>query len=185
MQYIRTVVLAMASIGIISCADQQTTAGEHTAPLEASTVAAAADTVNAPRLVTQATDDSLLLTAETGKGMGPAIKYMPEFRAFGWFTSADSVVWDVEVKAAGDYDVFMEWSVDDKEAGKTFLLKSGSNTLSGNVGKSGSWETYKAEHIGQLKLDAGRQSIVFGAAEAFGKDAALLDLRNLTFVRKR
>ena len=64
-----------------------------------------ADTVNKPELVTAQADGSLLLTAENGKPIGPEIKYMPEWRAFGWFTAADRVEWDVAVIQAGDYEV--------------------------------------------------------------------------------
>lgn len=126
-----------------------------------------------------------MLTAETGKGEGPAIKYMPEWRAFGWFTSSDSVLWDVNVSNAGNYDVIMEWSVDDAEAGKEFVLSSGADQLTGTVGKSGSWEVYKTENIGTIKLDKGRQTIIFKSAREFSKDSALLDLRNLKFVKKQ
>ncbi len=142
------------------------------------------DTVNAPRVVTSLPDESLVLTAETGKGLGPAIKYMPEWRAFGWFTSADSVVWDVDVKDAGDFQVELEWSVDDGEAGKEFLLRAGSNQLTGKVGKSGSWETFKKENIGAIKLNSGPQQVIFKSNQSFGKDSALLDLRGLYFKKK-
>jgi Carbohydrate binding module (family 6) len=144
----------------------------------------ASDTINTPRLVSASADGSLTLTAETGKGLGPNIKYMPEWRAFGWFTSSDSVQWDVNVATGGDYEVFMEWSVDDKEAGKQFLLRTDSEQLTGTVGKSGSWETFKTEKIGSIKLNSGNQRVVFKSNKSFSKDGALLDLRNLKLVKK-
>lgn len=142
------------------------------------------DTVNAPRVVTNGSDGSLVLSAESGKGIGPAIKYMPEWRAFGWFTSEDSVVWDVDVKDGGQYEVELEWSVDDGEAGKAFLLRAGNNHLTGKVGKSGSWETFRKENIGSIGLDSGHQQIVFKSNQSFSKDSALLDLRGLFFKKK-
>lgn len=171
--------------GVSSCGEQQSAQADKTDTASFSAPAPVfSDTINSPRLVTQDFSDSLVLTAETGKGIGPKIKYMPEWRAFGWFTSADSVVWDVEVKNAGDYDVMLEWSVDDGEAGKEFILSSGAKQLTGSVGKSGSWETYKTESIGTMKLEAGRQNIVFKSGRAFSADSALLDLRNLKFIKK-
>ncbi|MBL7698129.1 MAG: hypothetical protein JNK79_08220 [Chitinophagaceae bacterium] len=161
---------------IVACGEQQSAQDSPAGTI-------IADTVNAPRLVSQESD-SLVLTAETGKAEGPAIKYMPEWRAFGWFTSSDSVLWDVNVSSAGEYDVIMEWSVDDGEAGKEFVLSSGANQLVGKVGKSGSWEVYKTENIGTIKLEHGRQTIVFKSAQPFSKDSALLDLRNLKFVKR-
>jgi len=185
-------VLTIASLlfGFVSCGEQQDDSDKENAITDTIKVAdttsapAIADTINAPRLVNASADGSLLLTAETGKGVGPNIKYMPEWRAFGWFTSSDSVVWDVDVQAAGEYEVFMEWSVDDKEAGKEYVLRSTGNELSGKVGKSGSWETYKSEKLGDLKLESGHQNIVFKSKKAFSKDGALLDLRNLKLVKK-
>lgn len=126
----------------------------------------------------------IVLTAEQGKAIGPNIKYMPEWKAFGWFTSSDSVQWNVDVKEAGSYDVFMEWSVDDKEAGKEYVLRAGNNQLEGSVGKSGSWETYKTEKIGTLRLESGPQILTFKSKREFDKDGGLLDLRMLKLVKK-
>ena len=93
-------------------------------------------------------------------------------------------MWNVDVKEARAYDATMEWSVDDKEAGKEFVLSSGSEQLVGTVGKSGSWETFKTENIGTLNLKIGRQTVVFKSKKEFKKDGALLDLRNLKLVKK-
>lgn len=49
-------------------------------------------------LVRPESDGSLRLTAEKGKAIGPDIKYMPEWKAFGWFRSKDKVEWNVQVK---------------------------------------------------------------------------------------
>ncbi len=140
-----------------------------------------ADTVSKPVLVTAQTDGSLLLTAENGKPIGPDIKYMPEWRAFGWFTAADRVEWDMDVNKAGEYEVYLEWSVSNEEAGKEFLLEAKDQQLTGVVGQSGSWETYKNENVGKIKLSAGRQKIIFKSKTTFDK-GALLDLRQLNLV---
>ena len=140
-----------------------------------------ADTVNKPELVTAQADGSLLLTAENGKPIGPEIKYMPEWRAFGWFTAADRVEWDVDASHAGEYEVHLEWSVSNEEAGKEFLLEAKDNQLSGVVGQSGSWETFKNENVGKIKLSGGNQKIVFKSKTKFDK-GALLDLRQIKLV---
>lgn len=140
-----------------------------------------ADTVNKPALVTAQADGSLLLTAENGKPIGPEIKYMPEWRAFGWFTAADKVEWDVDVINPGEYEVHLEWSVSDEEAGKEFLLEAKDSRLTGVVGKSGSWETYKNSNVGKIKLSGGNQKIVFRSNTKFS-EGALLDLRQVKLV---
>ena len=43
---------------------------------------------------------------------------MPEWKAFGWFTAADKVEWDIETARKGKYEVYLDWSVSDEEAGK-------------------------------------------------------------------
>lgn len=163
---------------LIACTESPRSAEMHSDSTQVTV-----DTINAPRIVSSGSDGSLLLTAETGKGLGPAIKYMPEWKAFGWFTSEDSVVWDIDVKNGGQYEVELEWSVDDGEAGKEFLLRTAKNQLTGKVGKSGSWETFKKTNIGEINLDAGPQQIVFKSNQSFSKDSALLDLRSLKLVK--
>lgn len=124
------------------------------------------------------------LHAQAGVGTGPKIKYMPEWKAFGWFTGEDKVTWEVEVPQKGNYDILLEWSVSDEEAGKPFLMEIGSKKITGNVGKSGSWEIFREKKIGELNLMPGKHKIVFRAATPF-KNGALLDLREVKLVAKK
>lgn len=121
------------------------------------------------------------LHAQTGVATGPAIKFMPEWKAFGWFTGDDKVTWEVEVPQEGSYDVLMEWSVSDEEAGKIFLFETGGRDITGTVGKSGSWETFKETKIGEVRIGPGERRMVFRSATAF-KNGALLDLREIKLV---
>lgn len=138
-----------------------------------------ADSIHFPQLIRQGAGDSLVLTAQHGKGIGPRIEYMPEWKAFGWFTAKDRVEWDIEVNRSGIYEVTLEWSVSDQEAGKTFVLEAGRQRLEGKVGKTGSWETYKKTVIGRIKLGKGYQRVIFRPATEF-EGEALLDLREIT-----
>ncbi len=142
----------------------------------------AAEYVNRPEAVKQASDGKLLLPAKAGVGIGPKIKYMPEWEAFGWFTEADYVQWEAEISKAGKYDVVMEWSVSDGSAGNPYVLEAnGKDILTGKVGKTGSWEDFKEEKIGTVELEAGKQRIVFKPDPSL-KEAGMLDLRRLEFV---
>ncbi len=132
-------------------------------------------------LVRPESNGSLRLSAEMAKAIGPEIKYMPEWKAFGWFTSKDRVEWNVLVKKSGEYDVFLEWSVSDEEAGKPYVLIAGGNELKNEVAKSGSWETFKIIKIGRIHLSEGRQSIIFKPDSEF-KEGFLLDLREVKLV---
>lgn len=131
-----------------------------------------------PSLVRTEKDGALRLSAEKGKAIGPEIKYMPEWRAYGWFTAADRVEWQVQVPESGMYEVSIEYSVDNLEAGKQFILFSSSANLKGIVARSGSWETYKLAKVGTIKLNKGVQKINFKSQTKFAK-GAILDLREI------
>ncbi len=136
------------------------------------------DQINIPQ-ITRKGKDRIVLEAINGKGEGPEIKYMPEWKAFGWFTENDRVVWDVEIATTGLYDVYLEWSVDDEEAGKEFALKVGDAEKIGTVKKSGSWETFKEELVFQIELEKGYNQVVVEPKSKFGS-GALFDLKSVT-----
>lgn len=134
-------------------------------------------------LVTPGAKGAISLHAQSGKAIGPKIKYMPEWKAFGWFTGEDRIEWDLNVAEKGTYEVEMEWSVSDEDAGKSFVLESGAQKMTGKVEPSGSWETFRWKKVGQIQLNAGKQKIVFRPATKFSK-GALLDFREARLVRK-
>lgn len=136
---------------------------------------------NTPSRVVSEEDGVIHLTAQTAHAIGPEIAYMPEWEAFGWFTEADKVEWDVDVDRKGKYDVYLDWSVSDDSAGKSFVFEAGKRKVSGKIGKTGSWFTYRKEKIGTVHLAEGTQKIVFRPASASEK-GALLDLREITLV---
>ena len=138
--------------------------------------------VNRPSLVEPDEAGVFVLSAEKGKAIGPDIKYMPEWKAFGWFTHKDKVEWEVSAKEEKVCTVVMEWSVADDHSGQPFMLESSSGTITGNVGKSGSWETFTSTPIGTLKIKAGSQRIIFKPGKNFDPEKALLDLRKIVLV---
>ena len=133
---------------------------------------------NRPTIVKTETDGMLRLTARNGKGIGPKIKYMPEWWAFGWFTNLDKVEWDAEVELEGEYNAELVWSVSDDSAGNEFLLEAGKQKLTGTIDRSGSWEIFKSKNIGTIRLKPGKQKIVFKSNKP-NVDAGMLDLREI------
>ena len=140
------------------------------------------DTINHAEVIHIDGQEIVTLPASLARSEGPNIQYMREWKAFGWFTEQDRVEWDLEVKGKGTYDVYLEWSVSDEEAGKAFVLQSGRQKVNGKIGRTGSWFTYKKEKIGQIQIASGRQKLVFKPASDSEK-GALLDLREVTLVR--
>jgi hypothetical protein len=142
---------------------------------------AARPTANIPEVVRPDGDGSILLRAETARAIGPDIKYMTEWKAFGWFSEADRTEWDVEVKSKGKYDLYVDWSVSDDSAGKPIIVEAGTQRVNWTVGTTGSWFTYRLENIGSLRLSAGSNKVVFKASPQ-SKKGALLDLRTIRLV---
>jgi peptidoglycan/xylan/chitin deacetylase (PgdA/CDA1 family) len=144
-------------------------------------VNAARDTINIPEMVGADNHGKIILLANKGKGTGPKIQYMPEWKAFGWFTAEDQVEWDVDVPKAGKYEMQMEWSVGDADAGKPYIVQASGAKLVGKVEKTGSWETFRKKTVGQIQLASGKQKLVFQPGSQF-KQGALLDLRAIELV---
>ncbi|SEJ29050.1 Polysaccharide deacetylase [Cyclobacterium xiamenense] len=136
------------------------------------------DTINQPGLVRSDQYGRLQLTAETGKGTGPDIQYMPEWKAFGWFTEKDQVTWEMDVPETAIYQVWLDWSVSDEEAGKEYLLSVSGQQLRGRVERSGSWETFQQKALGTVRLNKGYQTLTFRSANPDEK-GPLLDLRTI------
>lgn len=136
---------------------------------------------NKPEMVKTEADGTIILRAEVAAASGPDIKYMPEWKAWGWFTALDRVEWDVDVKDKGKFDVYLDWSVSDDSAGKAFLFEAGGQRITGKVGKTGSWFTYRYEKIGRIRLPAGNHKAVFTGTAQSGK-GALLDFRTIKLV---
>lgn len=139
------------------------------------------DTVNHQETIVRKDDGALYLTAAHANAIGPNIKYMPEWKAFGWFTTEDQAEWNVNVDKAGKYEVYIKYSVSDSEAGKSFAFESGSKQLKGKVIKTGSWFTYARKKIGVINLSSGVQKMVLKSNSASDK-GAMLDLAEVTLV---
>jgi hypothetical protein len=97
-----------------------------------------------------------------------------------WTTQEDRAVWSVEVTKAGKYAVWLDWACDAGAAGKTFLLESGPNRLTGRVASTGAWDTYRQAKVGAIVLPAGRQRVTFRSARRIF--TPLIDLKSVKLV---
>lgn len=139
------------------------------------------DTANHQELILREDDGAFHLTAAFAQAIGPAIKYMPEWKAFGWFTTEDRAEWNVKVDKGGKYDVYLKWSVSDDEAGKSFVFETGNKKLKGKISKTGSWYTYRKGKTGTINLSPGLQKMVF-KSNTNSEKGAMLDLAEVTLV---
>ncbi|WP_300600591.1 carbohydrate-binding protein [Niabella sp.] len=126
-------------------------------------------------------DGSYRLSSWLAGAEGSRIKYMPEWKAFGWFDAKDKATWKVDITKPGRYDVLLEWSVSDSIAGKSFELTAGNKQLRGKVDKTGSWYTYRTKKIGTLQLPAGTTTLVLKSGAA-AETGSMFDVRELRLV---
>ena len=136
---------------------------------------------NHRELIKENSDGSYYLLAQSAEAIGPNIKYMPEWKAFGWFNTDDRAEWDLQIDKAGKYDVYIEWSVSDSEAGKSFLFDTGSKKIKGKFSKTGSWFTYRMEKVGTVYLKAGLDKMVL-KSNSKAEKGPMMDLKEIKLV---
>jgi putative heme-binding domain-containing protein len=138
---------------------------------------------NHPAVVTPASDGSLLLTAKLSEVYGSTLVLEKTYGNLGWWSSEDDhAIWTVEVPKAGKYEVWLDYACEDKSSGNRWVLTAGTERLTGVVGGTGTWDTYKQLEVGELTLTEGRQRLVF---RSVGKVAgALIDLRMVRLAPK-
>ena len=139
---------------------------------------------NHQELVRMGNEPTLHLTAADAEAVGPNIKYMPEWKAFGWFSTEARAEWNVEVAKAGKYDIYLEWAVSDKEAGKSVVFEAGNKKVKAKIGKTGSWFTYETQKIGTIQLSSGVQKMIF-RSNSTSEKGSMLDLREVKLVLSR
>ena len=126
-------------------------------------------------------DGSYSLSSWLAATQGDHVKYMPEWKAFGWFDTQDQVSWEVSLEQTGKYDVYLVYSVSDDAAGKHFVLEAGKKKLKGIVDPTGSWFTYKTKKIGTLRLKKGALRFILKSG-ATGEQNSMFDLRAVKLV---
>ena len=124
----------------------------------------------------------LNLKAGLGRGYGPKIEYMPDWKAYGWWTSKDSVVWNANVDEAGKYELYFDWSIADDEAGKDVSFSIGGKQFVYNVPSSGSWETFRREKIADVYLTEGLNKIVLSPTNKEDQ-GHFMDVRSVQLVK--
>ncbi len=91
-----------------------------------------------------------------------------------WTDPKDAVEWKLEVPAAGNYSIEIEFACPDDEAGST--MSFGPNATF-KVPATGAWSAYQKLNAGTLELAKGKQTVRLSVV-SFAKGAAL-NLRNV------
>ncbi|MBX2923523.1 MAG: hypothetical protein KF746_15080 [Chitinophagaceae bacterium] len=137
--------------------------------------------VNRQETIQKEADGSYRLVSWMAGTEGNRIKYMPEWKAFGWFDAKDQAIWKADIEKPGKYDVYLEWSVSDAVAGKSFELMAGNKKIKGRVEKTGSWFTYRTKKIGTIRLQQGTETIVLKSSSGT-EQGSMFDVREIKLV---
>lgn len=137
--------------------------------------------VNEQQLIQKNGDGVYHLSSWLAGTAGNQIKYMPEWKAFGWFDTKDQAIWKVDIAKAGRYDVYLEWSVADATAGKAYVLQAGNKKMKGKVEKTGSWFTYHTKKIGTMRLQQGEETVVLTSGSQT-EQGSMFDVRAIKLV---
>lgn len=124
----------------------------------------------------------LKLDASKGRGVGPTIKYMPEWEAFGFFREGNYIEWKIKIDKTKKYKVYLEWSAEGSVVGNPYVIEIGKSRLEGKNKDSGSWETFIEEAIGVLKIKKGEQLVVFRPGKNIEKGGGMLDVKTIRLV---
>lgn len=126
----------------------------------------------------------LILSAKQCRGIGPTIKYMPEWEAFGFFREGNHIEWEIRVEKTRKYTVYLEWSAEGGVVGNPYVISIGKRILEGINKDSGSWETFIEEPIGVLKIRKGEHKVVFRPGDNIEKGGGMLDVKTIRLVPK-
>jgi putative membrane-bound dehydrogenase-like protein len=136
---------------------------------------------NHPGLVRPDVARALRLTADAAELFGTGIAFESQYRNLGmWNGPSDRAVWTAEVPAPGAYEVWLHWACDGGEAGDSFKITAGSQSLVGTVPSTGSWDVYQSRRFGRFELPAGRVRVSIAAEP--GMKGYLMDLREVRLV---
>ena len=87
-------------------------------------------------------------------------------------------VWQIEIPAAGKYEVAIEWACTPATAGNQAQLVTADDRLLFKVESTGSWDQYRTASIGKIRLRSGIQRIRVHSAGPISQ--FLIDLRKVT-----
>ncbi len=121
------------------------------------------------------------LKASMGRGLGPKIEYMEDWKAFGWWMNKDTVVWNINVPQSQTYRIEMEWSVSDEDADKDVQVVVDGTVQTVTIEKTGGWEAFRRETVGTLQIGEGKHAFMVIPAES-DLEGPLMDLRHIRLV---
>ncbi len=126
-------------------------------------------------------EGTLVLNAASARLSGKTVKHSAKEQALGyWGSENDEAAWTAEIAKAGTYEVWLEWSCPDAQAGNAFAIRSGELSLTGKVASTKAWTNFQTQRLGEWTLAAGRHVVTVRSAGAIR--GYLFDLRSVKLV---
>ena len=103
-------------------------------------------------------DGNVKLTAANAQIVGDSPTYIDDRNQIGyWGNSNDYVLWNLSLPKPGKYKVQVTYSCADP--GSDFTVEASGAKLNGTSKSTDSWDNYTTETLGEVTLDAGKQTI--------------------------
>lgn len=113
---------------------------------------------------------------------GKRVGINAEANCIAWMVEGERAEWIIEVAAAGDYEVQIEWSQIDENADNPFAIEAGDKKLTGKFPTTQGWDRYKTNAFGTLSLPAGRLRLSLRPDGPVKSELA--DVRQIQLVRR-
>lgn len=134
---------------------------------------------NSPRKIRPDPAGRLLLSADSCSIYGRSLELEKRYGNLGMWRGEDDVaVWQVEIPGKGEYEVAIEWACDQGTAGNQAQLSTIDGRLHFKVESTGTWDNYRIESLGKIRLRGGAQRIRFHSAGPISQ--FLIDLKKVT-----
>jgi putative membrane-bound dehydrogenase-like protein len=133
---------------------------------------------NEPKTIQADKDGIFRMLPTTAAVYGKSIVIEEKYGNLGyWSSPEDHVIWTLDVPKAGKYSLWIFYACANDSAGNTLIIRNADQKLTFKVVSTGTWDDYRGQLIGQLPLDAGKQTIVIrGEGPIRG---ALIDLKKV------
>ena len=99
-----------------------------------------------------------------------------------WADPNDSVAWQIQTLAAGDYQIEVECAADPQEAGGEFEVILGDQRLTAKVPDTGGAEAWRVEPVGRLRIDSGTYTLAIKPVKITGK--TLMGLKSVVLQKE-
>ena len=91
-----------------------------------------------------------------------------------WGDWSDTLSWQVNVPAAGEYKVEITYSCQSNVAGSDYTIVVGNSSLPAKVRGTGSWEDFTTDTLGKIKLEPGTQTLTIQPSKQNWKSLTLI-----------